>query len=76
MKYYLSQLTGIGSDDAFIFCKIWNKVKQDEKDEPIVHMLTDTFRHAFVSIFITTLTTTVAFMASYISTVTAVCCFR
>lgn len=66
---------GIGSDDAFIFCKIWSKIKEEEKDEPLVHLLTDTFHHAFVSIFVTTITTTVAFMASYISTVTAVCCF-
>ncbi|KAK9890454.1 hypothetical protein WA026_010540 [Henosepilachna vigintioctopunctata] len=66
---------GIGSDDAFIFCKVWLRVKQESNDRPMVHMLTDTFHHAFVSIFVTTLTTTVAFMASYISSVTATCCF-
>ncbi|KAL3289765.1 hypothetical protein HHI36_023160 [Cryptolaemus montrouzieri] len=66
---------GIGSDDAFIFCKVWFKMKQEEKDRSLTHLLTDTFHHAFVSIFVTTLTTSVAFMASYVSSVTAICCF-
>lgn len=66
---------GIGADDAFIFCKIWRTVKQ-EKNSSIVKLMGDTFHHAFLTMFVTSLTTSVAFLASYTSSVTAICCFR
>lgn len=42
----------------------------------MVKNMTDSFHHAFVTMFVTALTTAVAFLGSYISSVTAVCCFR
>ncbi|CAH1153672.1 unnamed protein product [Phaedon cochleariae] len=65
---------GIGSDDAFIFCKIWQMQKQDQGCS-LLKTMTDTFHHAFMSMFVTALTTAVAFLGSYISSVTAVSCF-
>ncbi|CAH0562519.1 unnamed protein product [Brassicogethes aeneus] len=65
---------GIGADDAFIFCKIWH-IQKNEKSISIDKLMTDTFRHAFFSMFVTSLTTTVAFLSSYVSSVTAVSCF-
>ncbi|CAH1377826.1 unnamed protein product [Tenebrio molitor] len=65
---------GIGADDAFIFCKIWHTVKE-EKNSSIVKLMGDTFHHAFFSMFVTSLTTSVAFLASYASSVIAICCF-
>ncbi|KAG5880194.1 hypothetical protein JTB14_006627 [Gonioctena quinquepunctata] len=65
---------GIGSDDAFIFCKIWQMQKQDSGCS-LIKVMTDTFHHAFVSMFVTALTTAVAFLGSYVSSVTAVSCF-
>lgn len=67
--------SGIGSDDAFIFCKIWNIQKKDQCGS-LLKIMTDTFHHAFISMFVTALTTSVAFLGSYVSSVTAVSCFR
>ncbi|XP_056645516.1 protein dispatched [Diorhabda sublineata] len=65
---------GIGSDDAFIFCKIWQIQKQDSSCS-LLKVMADTFHHAFMSMFVTALTTSVAFLGSYVSSVTAVSCF-
>lgn len=67
---------GIGADDAFIFCKIWQVNKNDQSnDNDISKIMSGTFRHAFKSMFVTTLTTAVAFWGSYVSSVTAISCF-
>ncbi|CAH1965247.1 unnamed protein product [Acanthoscelides obtectus] len=66
---------GIGSDDAFIFCKIWAKRKAENEGIALPELMSDTFQHAFVSMFVTAITTAVAFLGSYISCITAVCCF-
>lgn len=66
---------GIGADDAFIFCKMWYTVKNENKSS-LVKMMNDTFHHAFFSIFVLSITTAVAFLASYVSSITAICCFR
>nr|CAI5854225.1 unnamed protein product [Callosobruchus analis] len=66
---------GIGSDDAFICCKIWAKTKTENDGILLPQLMSDTFQHAFVSMFVTAVTTSVAFLGSYISCITAVCCF-
>lgn len=73
MSEYL--ISGIGSDDAFIFCKTWETQKLNQ-DGSLEQIMTDTFHHAFMTMFITSLTTAVAFLGSSISAVTAVACFR
>lgn len=65
---------GLGSDDAFIFCKIWHKQKL-ESNESLIMIMSKTLRHANASIFLSTLTTLVAFFSSYVNSVMAIRCF-
>lgn len=74
MLFNIFSLAGIGSDDAFIFCKIWD-VQKRETNSSLVKIMTKTFEHAFVSMFVTTLTTSVAFFGSYVSNCIAIRCF-
>lgn len=41
----------------------------------MLKMVTETFQHAIMSMFVTSLTTAAAFYTSLISSITAVCCF-
>ncbi|XP_076375765.1 protein dispatched-like isoform X1 [Megalopta genalis] len=67
---------GIGADDAFIYCKIWEKGKQQKiSDNGLVKLVQETMKHAVPSMFVTSLTTAVAFFASVVSNVTAINCF-
>lgn len=68
---------GIGADDTFIFCKMWQVNKKDQSNENNINkILSKTFYHAFNSMFVSMLTTAVAFWGSYVSSVTAISCFR
>ncbi|XP_011863762.1 PREDICTED: protein dispatched-like [Vollenhovia emeryi] len=67
---------GIGADDAFIYCKVWESKKQQKlSDGGLVRLVQETIKHAFPSMFVTSLTTAVAFFASIVSNVTAINCF-
>ncbi|XP_069672503.1 protein dispatched [Periplaneta americana] len=66
---------GIGADDAFIFCKVWQCAKAEKNNGTLVKLVHDTLRHATLSMFVTSLTTAAAFYASYISSITAIGCF-
>ncbi|XP_011634830.1 protein dispatched [Pogonomyrmex barbatus] len=69
---------GIGADDAFIYCKVWESRKQHIQklsNDGLVHLVQETMKHAFPSMFVTSLTTAVAFFASIVSNVTAINCF-
>ncbi|XP_034170851.1 protein dispatched [Osmia lignaria lignaria] len=67
---------GIGADDAFIYCKIWEKGKgQKISNNGLVKLVQETMKHAVPSMFVTSLTTAVAFFASIVSNVTAINCF-
>lgn len=68
---------GIGADDAFIYCKIWESGKQQKlSDGGLTRLIQETMKHAFPSMFVTSFTTAVAFFASIVSKVTAINCFR
>lgn len=67
-------ILGIGADDAFIFCKIWEVTKRDANST--LKTMNTTFRHAFLSMVVTSVTTAAAFFTSYISKITTICCFR
>lgn len=54
---------------------MWHMTKQEKKSSSIAKQMSDTFHHAFFSIFVLSVTTAVAFFASYISSITAICCF-
>ncbi|CAK9826246.1 Protein dispatched homolog 1 [Anthophora retusa] len=67
---------GIGADDAFIYCKIWERGKQQKiSSNGLVKLVQETMKHAVPSMFVTSLTTAVAFFASVVSNVTAINCF-
>ncbi|CAL7936449.1 unnamed protein product [Xylocopa violacea] len=67
---------GIGADDAFIYCKIWERGKEQKiPDNGLVKLVQQTMKHAIPSMFVTSLTTAVAFFASVVSNVTAINCF-
>ncbi|XP_034948798.1 protein dispatched [Chelonus insularis] len=67
---------GIGADDAFIFCKIWEQHKQQKNSNgSLTKVVQETMKHAVPSMFVTSLTTAVAFFASIVSNVTAINCF-
>ncbi|KRT82474.1 Hedgehog receptor [Oryctes borbonicus] len=65
---------GIGADDAFIFCKVWQAMK-NKKSNSLSQIMNDTMHHALVSMIVTSFTTSAAFLASYISSITAIKCF-
>ncbi|XP_066585770.1 protein dispatched [Prorops nasuta] len=67
---------GIGADDAFIYCKVWEYGKQKKiLNGGMVRLVQETMKHALPSMFVTSLTTAVAFFASIVSNVTAINCF-
>ncbi|KAG7206137.1 hypothetical protein KM043_003529 [Ampulex compressa] len=67
---------GIGADDAFIYCKVWECGKQQKlSNDGLVRLVQETMKHAIPSMFVTSLTTAVAFFASIVSNVTAINCF-
>lgn len=70
-------MLGIGADDAFIYCKIWERSKEQKiSNNGLVRLVQETMKHAVPSMFVTSLTTAVAFFASVVSNVTAINCFR
>lgn len=67
---------GIGADDAFIYCKVWECNKQQKlTNGGMERLVQETMTHALPSMFTTCLTTAVAFFASIVSNVTAINCF-
>ncbi|GFU20331.1 protein dispatched homolog 1 [Nephila pilipes] len=68
-------IIGIGADDACIYCKIWTCAKSEKNNGTLVKLVRDTLHHACLSMFITSVTTAVAFFGSVISNITAVRCF-
>ncbi|GIX95119.1 protein dispatched homolog 1 [Caerostris darwini] len=68
-------IIGIGADDACIYCKIWSCAKAEKNNGTLVKLVRDTLHHACLSMFVTSVTTAVAFFGSAVSNITAVRCF-
>ncbi|KAI0222764.1 hypothetical protein LSAT2_025972 [Lamellibrachia satsuma] len=68
-------LIGVGADNVFIYCKTWTLAKQEKNVGTLEKIVSDTLKHATLSIFVTSLTTAAAFYASYVSHITALACF-
>ena len=68
-------LIAIGADDVFIFYDTWQQVKAKDSSQPLASIITQTFNHAALSIFVTSLTTSAAFFANIVSNITAIKCF-
>ncbi|XP_078255018.1 protein dispatched homolog 1 isoform X2 [Rhinoraja longicauda] len=68
-------LVGIGADDAFVLCDVWNHTKLDKPTAELVETMGITLNHAALSMFVTSFTTAAAFYANYVSNITAIRCF-
>ncbi|XP_048387886.1 protein dispatched homolog 1 isoform X2 [Stegostoma tigrinum] len=68
-------LVGIGADDAFVLCDVWNHTKFDKPKAELAETVSVTLRHAALSMFVTSFTTAAAFYANYVSNITAIRCF-
>lgn len=68
-------LVGIGADDAFVLCDVWNYTKFDKPRAATAETVSITLQHAALSMFVTSVTTAAAFYANYVSNITAIRCF-
>ncbi|NXU48505.1 DISP1 protein, partial [Turnix velox] len=68
-------LVGIGADDAFVLCDVWNYTKMDKPQAGTSETVSVTLQHAALSMFVTSFTTAAAFYANYVSNITAIRCF-
>ncbi|KAF3849523.1 hypothetical protein F7725_019242 [Dissostichus mawsoni] len=68
-------LVGIGADDAFVLCDVWNYTKFDKPHAELSETVGVTLQHAALSMFVTSFTTSAAFYANYVSNITAIRCF-
>ncbi|XP_051953933.1 protein dispatched homolog 1-like [Xyrauchen texanus] len=68
-------LVGIGADDAFVLCDVWNYTKFDKPNSELSETVSVTLQHAALSMFVTSFTTAAAFYANYVSNITAIRCF-
>ncbi|XP_074173065.1 protein dispatched homolog 1 isoform X4 [Rhinolophus sinicus] len=68
-------LVGIGADDAFVLCDVWNYTKFDKPHAQTSETVSITLQHAALSMFVTSFTTAAAFYANYVSNITAIRCF-
>ncbi|XP_019372042.1 PREDICTED: protein dispatched homolog 1 isoform X2 [Gavialis gangeticus] len=68
-------LVGIGADDAFVLCDVWNYTKFDKSQSTTSETVSITLQHAALSMFVTSFTTAAAFYANYVSNITAIRCF-
>ncbi|XP_043195105.1 protein dispatched homolog 1-like [Amphibalanus amphitrite] len=66
---------GVGADDTFIFCKVWDRCKSDKNAGTLAKLVGDSLRQAALSMLVTSLTTAAAFFSSCVSHVTAIACF-
>ncbi|XP_064623374.1 protein dispatched homolog 1-like isoform X2 [Lineus longissimus] len=66
---------GIGADDVFVYCKVWHLAKSEKNNGTLEKIVTDTLKHATLSMFVTSFTTAAAFYANYVSDITAIRCF-
>ena len=73
---------GVGADDTFILVKAWNsqliqaEVVGDLNDKQMTKLVKSALKHSVLTMLVTSATTCVAFLASLISNVTAIKCFR
>ncbi|XP_072218641.1 protein dispatched homolog 1 [Leuresthes tenuis] len=68
-------LVGIGADDAFVLCDVWNYTKYDKPHAELAETVGMTLQHVALSMFVTSFTTAAAFYANYVSNITAIRCF-
>ena len=65
-------LVGIGADDAFVFNDVWSQAKRSLPDGKVEDWIEYTLKHAALSMFVTSFTTSAAFYANVVSDITAI----
>ena len=78
-------LVGIAADDAFVYLDIWNHSarerretlgqppsNQDEREKRLIYLTSHTMKHASLSMFVTSFTTSSAFFACLTSKITSI----
>lgn len=68
-------LIGIGFDDIFIYCKVWTLAKLEKNVGTLEKIISDSLKHALLSMLVTSFTTAGAFFASLVSNITSLKCF-
>ena len=68
-------LVGIGADDVFLYCRVWCLAKRERNVGTLEKVVSDTLRHAALSMFVTSFTTAAALLANITSDITALKCF-
>ncbi|KAG7251030.1 hypothetical protein CRUP_000810, partial [Coryphaenoides rupestris] len=68
-------LVGVGADDAFVLCDVWNYTRLDRPGAELSETVGVALQHAALSMFVTSFTTAAAFYANYVSNITAIRCF-
>ncbi len=68
-------ILGVGCDDMFIYCHVWMMAKSEKNAGTLEKIVSDTLRHATLSMFVTSFTTASALYANYVSNITALRCF-
>lgn len=65
----------IGADDVFVYSKIWHLSKRERNNGTLEKLVSDTLRHASLSMFVTSLTTAGALFSNIASPITSIKCF-
>ena len=68
-------ILALGSDDVFVYTKIWHLAKRDRNSGTLEKLVSDTLKHATLSMFVTSLTTAGALFANIVSPITTLKCF-
>ncbi|XP_033734465.1 protein dispatched homolog 1-like [Pecten maximus] len=65
----------IGADDVFIYSKVWHLAKSEPNNGTLEKIVSNTLKHATLSMFVTSFTTAAALFTTTISSITAIKCF-
>ena len=65
----------IGADDVFLYTKVWQAAKSEPNNGSLEKIISDTLRHATMSMFVTSFTTAAALFTNAVSSITAIKCF-
>ncbi|XP_071808661.1 LOW QUALITY PROTEIN: protein dispatched homolog 1-like [Asterias amurensis] len=68
-------IIGVGADDTFVFMDLWKQSRAKLGIEDLPLLVYETLRHASVTMFVTSATTSAALFATVVSHTTAVKCF-
>ena len=65
-------IIAVGADDVFVYTKIWHLSKKERNNGTLEKLVSDTLKHATLSMFVTSLTTAGAIFANVVSPITSI----